>query len=245
MEIVSTGHGHVALGDCFDLLPLVEPASVDLVLADLPYAVTANKKDIAIDLSKLWPLFVRAAKPTTPYVFTAQMPFSFELYASKREWFRYDLVWDKALSTGFLNAKRAPLRLHEHVLVFCAGASVYNPQKSLGTPNHGWKKRDAQHGGANYGASTRAAYDRTDQKYPTSILHFRKPHPTVAKHPTEKPVELFEWLIKTYSNEGDVVLDPTCGSGTTAVACMNTNRRFIVMDKDSTCFETTKGRVLA
>lgn len=241
-HIVSTSQGHVALGDCLDLLTMCEPGSADMVLADLPYGVTQDSRDVPIDLTKLWPLLIRVAKANTAYVFTCQMPYLVELFLSQSAWYRYDIVWDKVLSTGFLNAKKQPLRTHETVLVFYAEQPVYNPQMTDGEPNHAWKKRNHD-GGENYGASTRAEYVASDKKHPTSVLHFKKPHPTVARHRTEKSVELFEWLIKTYTNEGAVVLDPTCGSGTTAEACVKSGRRFIVMDKDPECFDTTKTRL--
>lgn len=211
-----------------------------MVCADLPYGVT---RDVPIDLAKLWPLLVRVAKVNAAYVFTCQMPYLVELFLSNRAWYRYDLVWDKVLASGHLNAKKRPLRVHEHALVFWGNeAPPYNPQMTVGEPNHGWKKRN-ENGGENYGAAVRGEYVETDQKHPSSVLRFKKPHATAARHRTEKSVELFAWLIKTYTNEGAVVLDPTCGSGTTAEACVKTGRRFIVMDKDPECFEITKGRL--
>jgi DNA modification methylase len=243
-NIVAVDQGYVCLGDCLDLLPLLDAGSVDLVLADLPYAVTQHVNDVRIDLSKLWPLLLRAAKPEAAFVFTTQGTFTFEVYASQPNLFRYDLVWDKMLSTGHLNAKKMPLRAHENVLVFSRKPPTYNPQLVEGTPNHGWKKRSAS-GGANYGASQRAEFVSSNMKHPTSILRFQKPHAAVAAHRTEKPIELGAWIINTYTNANALVVDPTCGSGTTAVAARAAGRRFIVMDKDPECFAAVKSRMAA
>jgi len=235
----------VLTGNCLDLLAQVTDGSVDMVLCDPPYGLTQNPTDIPLDLKVLWEHLRRVGKPHTAYVFTAQMPYSFTLYESNRAWFRYDLCWDKVLVTGFLNAKKMPLRRHEHVLVFYGKPPVYHPQFTEGAPLHGWKSR-SRNTGRNYGeAAGRPAPDRagTTVKYPTSIVVASKAHASVAKHATEKPVELFSWLIRTYSDENALVLDPCVGSGTTAVAAQKTGRRFIVMDSDPACVKLTQDRL--
>ena len=212
------------------LLPTVTDHSIDLILSDLPYGVTRNKADIPIDLASLWTQFKRVIRPKGNIVLTAQKPFSLDLIASNRPWYRYDLIWDKVLTTGFLNANRQPLRRHEEVLVFYENFKTYNPQKKRGAINHSLGKITKNRGGQNYGEIINVAQDFTGMKYPTSILRYSKHHPSEAMHPTEKPVGLFEEMVRTYSNKGDTVLDPCIGSGTTAVACIRAARNFIGMD---------------
>lgn len=232
-------------GDCIEVMASIPSASVDMVLCDLPYGVTANEKEKRIDLAALWKQYLRVTKSTSAIVLTAQFPFSADLVHSQPKLFRYDLVWDKVLVSGHLNANRMPLRTHEHVLVFYDKQPTYNPQFTEGIPLHSEGFSTKPKGGMNYGRAIRPADVRagSTQKHPRSILTFQKPHPSVALHRTEKPVALFEWLIRTYTNEGDVVLDNCIGSGTTAVACKNLKRRFIGIDNDPECVETAKRRI--
>ena len=166
--------------------------------------------------------------------------FYVDLVNSNRKLFRYDLVWDKQLVSGFLNAKRMPLRQHEQIAVFYKKPPTYNPQFTQGQPLHtkGSKYKDKPVNNQNYGAFDAADDSRAGctEKYPTSILSFQKPHPSVAKHRTEKPVALLEYLIKTYTNENETVLDNCMGCGSTGVACINTNRNFIGMELDEDYF---------
>ena len=225
---VTLGHG-----DCLELLKQIPSGFVDLVLTDPPYEVTAHKRDVMIDPARLWAELLRIGKPTTPYVFTTQMPFTFELYAANKAMFRYDLVWDKVLPTGMFNAKRMPLRTHETILVFYAETPVYNPQFWEGEPNHSWSADTVGEdiGGQNYGSAARLPYEATNKKYPQSVVRVAKPHSTKTEYRTQKPVELFEWLIRTYSNDGAIVLDPCVGSGTTALAARMTNRLCVAMTR--------------
>jgi site-specific DNA-methyltransferase (adenine-specific) len=177
---------------------------------------------------------------------TSQQPFTTKVIAQFMGHFRYDLIWDKELVSGFLNAKRQPLRRHEVILVF-GSPKCYNPQMSKGKPLHsvGSSAGSDPKLNRNYGKfkiNSDARAGSTD-KYPTSIIHLRKPHPSIAVHPTEKPVELMEYLMRTYTNEGDTVLDPFMGSGTTGVAARNLNRNFIGIEMDPKYFEIAKNRI--
>ncbi len=237
----------VIFGDCLEVMKTIPDGSIDLVLSDLPYEVTQNKKDVKLDLRALWIQYKRVAKPNAAFVLTAQFPFSFDLYESNKKDFRYDLIWDKVLPSGHLNANRMPLRSHEHVLVFYRRQPTYNPQFTEGSPLHAEGKgslgKDVVH--QNYGKWNRLDDRRkgSTQKHSRSILRFPKPHASSALHPTQKSLDLFEWLVQTYSNEGDLVLDNCCGSGTTAVACKKMNRRFIAIDDDPRCIEITRQRL--
>jgi site-specific DNA-methyltransferase (adenine-specific) len=232
----------IILGDCLEKMKDIPDNSIDFILTDLPYGVTArNKWDSVIDFKELWKQWNRIKKPETVITLTAQNPFSTVLINSNPEQFRYDLVWDKILSSGFLNANRQPLRVHEYVLVFYDKLGVYNPQKIKGSPTHsrGIKNQTQTQ---NYGKYV-PSNNINDMKFPTSIIRLQKVQSGKCLHPTQKPVELFEYLIKTYSNEGDLVLDCCAGSGTTAIACLNTKRDYICIEKEPKYFEIMKNRI--
>jgi len=218
-------------GDCLELMKQIEDRSINLILCDLPYGVTQNKADKVIDLLKLWEQYKRIIKDDGIIVLTAQQPFTTDLINSNREMFKYELIWNKELPSGFLNANRQPLRVHENILIFYKNLGTYNPQKFKGNKNHskGSMKTDVNN---NYGVYGKV--DNTEElgemKHPQSIISFMKPHPSKAKHPTEKPVELAEWIIQSYSNEGDLILDNCIGAGWTAIACKKFNRNFIGID---------------
>ena len=215
-------------GDCLELMQEIPSQSVDLIFCDLPYGVTQNKYDKKIPLAPIWEQYKRIAKDKTPVILTSQFPFTIELINSNRNWFRYDLIWNKVLPSGFLNANRAPLRIHEHILVFYKKQSTYNPQFTRGRPSHskGLMRCDTNN---NYGKHGKIDNHKIhgNYKFPISILTFQKPHPSKARHRTEKPIELLSFIIKTYSNKGDLVLDNCMGSGVTAIACKMLNRNFI------------------
>lgn len=208
----------------------IEDKSIDLILCDLPYGVTANKDDVALPFDLLWEQYERVIKDNGAILLFGQGLFFIDLVNSNRKLFRYDLIWDKSLTTGFLNAKRQPLRRHEQIAVFYKKQPVYNPQFTEGKPLHGrgtaYKTKKLVNN--NYGdfAANDDVRKGTTQKYPTSIFSFKKPHPAASKHPTQKPVELLRELILTYSNEGDIVLDNCCGVGSTLIAAKKTGRRF-------------------
>ena len=226
----------------------IDNKSIDMILCDLPYGVTRNKKDTAIPFDDLWYQYERIIKDNGAIVLTAQGMFFIDLVNSNKKLFRYDLVWDKELTSGFLNANRQPLRRHENIAVFYKKQPIYNPQFTQGKPLHGkgtaYKTKELKN--HNYGNFAAVGDYRkgTTEKYPTSILRFPKPHPSTAVHPTQKSIELFEWLIKTYTNEGDLVLDNCMGSGTSVLACINTNRNFIGFEIDERYFNLAQNRML-
>ena len=235
-------------GDCLELMKGIPDGSIDMILCDLPYGATQNKKDVRLPFDQLWSAYERIIKNDGAIVLFGQGVFYVDLVNSNRKLFRYDLVWDKQLISGFLNAKRMPLRRHEQIAVFYKKLPTYNPQFTQGKPLHskGVSYKDKEHKNQNYGAFHMTDDNRagSTEKYPTSILSHAKSHPSVAKHPTEKPVALLEYLIKTYTNEGDVVLDNCMGSGSTGVACVNTGRDFIGMELDEGYFEVAKKRII-
>lgn len=229
-------------GNCFDVLPTLPSSSVQLFLCDLPYGVLNKQNphaswDKPLDLGVLWREMKRIGTPNCAYVFFASGLFTHDLIESNRKDFKYTLVWDKKVTTGFLNAKKQPLRRHEDIVVFYAKQCKYNPQFTKGTPSHirganATAKNDHVYGV--YSAPITKKY--TDDKYPTSILCFEKNKHTL-KHPTEKPVSILEWLIKTYTDEEDMVCDPTMGSGSCGEACLNLNRKFIGIEMDEIWYD--------
>lgn len=237
---------NIEMGDCLDKMSEVESASIDMILCDLPYGTTQNKWDSVLPLDDLWAQYRRIAKPNAPIVLTATQPFSSSLVMSNLKDFAYEWVWQKSKVTGVLNAKKQPLRSHEVILVFYRKPPIYNPQGLQAIS----KRRDAgnKRGGgtsSNYGAITEThdgCYEQTATGYPRSILNI--PSERCGHHPTQKPVALMEYLIQTYTNPGDVILDNTMGSGTTGVAAVNTGRRFIGIERDERYFEIASKRIL-
>lgn len=213
-------------------------ASVDLVLCDLPYGTTRNKWDCVLPLDLLWIEYRRVCRGAI--VLTAQAPFDKVLGASNIGMLRYEWIWQKTKATGHLNSKVQPMKNHENVLVFYSEFPTYNPQglisKAVPTIRKGGDN------GTNYGKSDKDALQEFEN-YPRSILPIASEGKTV--HPTQKPVALMEYLIRTYTNPGDVVLDNCMSSGTTGVACANTGRRFIGMEMDAGYFEVARGRIVA
>lgn len=224
------------LGDCLSSLPNIPNNSVDMVLADPPYGTTQCKWDSVIDLSAMWRELERVCKPNAAIVMTAAQPFSSILGASNIRNLRYSWVWEKSAATGHLNAKRMPMKNHEDVLVFYKKQPTYNPQ---GLQEFGKVTRRGGNGGC-YGKS---GVENLQQftNYPRTIQKFASEGKTV--HSTQKPTSLMEYLIKTYTNSGDTVLDITMGSGTTGVACINTGREFIGMEMDAEIFQVAKERI--
>lgn len=237
----------IHLGDCLEIMNDIKDESIDLILCDLPYGTTNNDKDIIIPFDELWKHYKRVIKENGAIVLFAQGLFYIDLVNSNRDMFRYDLIWDKILTTGFLNANRMPLRSHEQIAVFYKKQPTYNPQFVDGEPSHsrGTKYLTKEHVNQNYGNYTLMADDVTqnNKKHPKSILSFQKPHPSKALHRTEKSIECLEWLIKTYTNEGELVLDNTAGSGTTGIASINTKRNYILIEKDEEYYEVIKKRI--
>ena len=216
----------------------IPDGSVDMILCDLPYGTTQNKWDSVIPFEPLWEQYKRVIKPAGAIVLTAQTPFDKILGASNIEWLRYEWIWQKTKATGHLNSKKQPMKNHENVLIFYKNMTTYNPQglakKLVSTIRKGGNN------GTNYGKSDKDAIQEFEN-YPRSILEIQSEGKTI--HPTQKPVALMEYLIRTYTNEGDVVLDNCMGSGTTGIACINTERKFIGIEKDSDYFEIAKNRI--
>ena len=231
--------------DMFNILGDIEPQSVDLLLTDFPYG-TLNKKrnqwDRIIDYDRFWEHVSIICKPNCAIVSTAAQPFTSELISTNYTDFKYCLVWEKSKSTGYLNAKKQPMRSHEDIVVFYKKQPTYNPQFTSGKPyDKGKALRDA----TQYGKQTKSVHvkDTEGKRYPRSVLYFKTAEDEGKLHPTQKPIALFEYLIRTYSNEGDTILDPCMGSGTTGEACMNTNRKFIGIEKDCDYYQVASNRL--
>lgn len=222
--------------DCFEILPNIEKKSVDMVLVDLPYGQTSCSWDCMIDLKVMWKELKKCCKRNCTYVFFCTSKFGYKLIQSNEKWFRYDLVWEKSRKVGFLNANKMPLRQHEMMYVFTEKQGTYNPQKTEGKPYNNIGTETEL-----YRSCKRIPTINNGTRHPTSILKFNNPAKSL--HRTQKPVELCEWLIKTYSNEGDIVLDFTMGSGSTGVACKNTNRKFIGIEKGKDIYAIAEERL--
>jgi site-specific DNA-methyltransferase (adenine-specific) len=224
-------------------MDLIPDGSVDLILADPPYGTTACKWDAVIPFEPMWKQVWRVLKPNGAAVFTASQPFMSVLIAGQIERFKHDWVWQKSRPSGHLNAKKKPMLEHEGIAVFARLPVTYNPQMRKGLPNHvSAKPRMAVHSDC-YGEQNSVIEAITEDKYPKTILPFTVVSPTNNLHPTQKPVALMEYLIRTYTNEGETVLDFTMGSGTTGVACMNTGRRFIGIEQDEGYFKIAQKRI--
>lgn len=238
----------IVQGDCLQVMPQIPRGSIDMILCDLPYGVTAqNKWDQIIPVALLWEEYKRVIKPNGAIVLTATQPFASLLIGSNPKMFRYDLIWVKNNVTGFLNAKKMPLRQHESVLVFYEKLPVYNPQMSHGhNPVHAFTKLTSD--GSNYGKTKpKLSGGGSTSRYPTSVINIPviNNDDSEKTHPTQKPVALFEYLIRTYSNEGELILDNCIGSGTTAIACLNSKRRYIGIEMDATYVDVARRRVAA
>lgn len=228
------------LGDCLNLLPTLESNSVDMVLVDLPYGTTACKWDSIIPLDKLWEQYNRICKENGAMVFTAAQPFTTILAASNLESFRYEWIWEKPQGTNPMNAKVMPLKSHENILVFYRKKPVYNPQMWYSTPYSGFSSNTSKIGEVYGSAESKHRDNPEGSRYPKTILKFKQEK---GLHPTQKPVNLMEYFIKTYTNEGDTVLDNTMGSGTTGVACRRTNRNFIGIESDEKYYNVANHRI--
>lgn len=231
--------------DSFKLIERVPAKTVDLILEDMPYNTTQNNYEYEVDLELYWKTRLRILKPTGVIVLTAVQPLVSKLVISNYTMFKYDQIWEKTQPTGFLNAKKMPLRYYETILVFYDKGIVYNPilrdkPKFNIRPRHSGKEF-ANNG--NYGEFKHGDFREIeiDKSYPSNILKFENPQSRI--HPNEKPVGLFEYLIRTYTNEGDLVFDGFGGSGTTAIAAHKSKRNFIVFEKDKDFFDRAKSRL--
>ena len=226
-------------GDCLELMKNIPDKSIDMILCDLPYGTTHNKWDNVIPMESLWEQYNRIIKDHGAIVLFSQMPFGASLIMSNPKMFRYEWIWEKNQAAGCLNAKKMPLRKHENILVFYKHLPTYNPQGLIKLDEPIQEEGSANRNGKNYGVADKS-FIRTHKNYPTDIITFSKDS---GYHPTQKPVDLLEYLIKTYTNEGDVVLDNCMGSGSTGVACQNTNREFIGMELNEEYFNIAKERL--
>jgi site-specific DNA-methyltransferase (adenine-specific) len=229
-------------GDCLELMKDIPDKSIDAIIADLPYGMTKNNWDSVLPVDKLWEEYNRIIKDNGAIILFGNQPFSSTLIMSNLKMFRYSLVWEKNKFSDFLNAKRKPMKIHEDILIFYKKQPTYNIQYWYGEPYKRWNTQEAVDKQTNYGNHKLNVSESKDGKrLPTTVLKFnRVERPS---HPTEKPIDLMEWLIKTYTNENDTVLDNTMGSGTTGVACINTNRNFIGMELDDKYFEIAEKRI--
>lgn len=236
---------HLTCGDCLEVMKQMPAACVDMVLCDLPYGNTRNSWDKQIDMVALWEQYGRIVKPAGAIVLFGSGRFTAELMQSNARDWRYNLIWEKTTPTGFLNAKRMPLRCHEDILVFYRELPTYHPIMSKGvrkvsTAAH---KRNSK-SGSSYGKYDTVSYD-SDERYPRSVLHFATDKQKSALHPTQKPVALLEYLIRMYTDEGDLVLDNCMGSGSTAIACLNSGRRFEGIEINPDMFAIAEYRILS
>jgi len=227
-------------GDCLELLHNVTDDSVDMLLVDLPYGTTACKWDSIIPLDQLWEHYNRVCKKNAAMVFTAAQPFTTVLIQSNIKNFKYEWIWEKPQGTNPMHAKIMPLKSHENILLFCRGKPKYYPQMEQGTPYKAFSSNSAKIGEVYGGAKSKHRDNPEGTRYPKTVQRFKQDR---GFHPTQKPVSMMEYLIKTYSDEGDTVLDNTMGSGTTGVACKNLNRNFIGMEQDETYFKIAKDRI--
>ena len=229
-------------GDCLELIKTIPDGSVDMVLTDPPYGTTACKWDTIIPLEPMWEQLKRVTKKNGAIVMTASQPFTSVLVTSNLKMFKYCWVWNKRRPSNPMLAKKQCLKVHEDVCVFYGTFGTYNPQgvfETDGKPRGGVNPSSTELG---FGKSIKAPYKQTRSGYPKSILEFGTDN-TKNVHPTQKPVALMEYLIKTYTNEGDTVLDFTMGSGTTGVAAKNLGRSFIGIELDPTYFQIAKERI--
>lgn len=229
------------LGDCLKILKTIPNASVDLVLSDLPYEVTECDWDSLVDLDLLWPELLRVAKHNAAFVFTAVQPFTSMLVMSQPKLFRYDWVWEKGNATGFFNAKLMPLRAHESVLVFYRKLPTFNPQKTTGHPRRTAKRKSIN--SECYGKGVQVTEYNSTERYPRSVQFFSSDKQKANLHPTQKPVALMQYLIRSYSDAGETVLDVTMGSGTTGVAAIQEKRNFIGIEKNLKHYNTAAERL--
>lgn len=240
-------------GDCLEVMKGIPDGSVDLVLTDPPYGTTANKWDSVIDLDLMWEQIKRVIKPNGAIVMTASQPFTSKLIISNYKMFKYCWVWEKSKGSNFVHANFQPLKVHEDVCVFSFGGSaygskdpmVYNPQHKNGKPyNKGIGHSDNENlSGGLTKSKTLKLENLSGKRKPRSVIYNKTSESEGRFHPTQKPVELMEYLIKTYTNESETVLDFTMGSGTTGAACKNLNRKFIGIELDEAYFNIAKDRI--
>lgn len=235
-------------GDCLELMNNIPDKSVDMILCDLPYGTTQNKWDSVIPFEPLWKQYNRLIKDNGAIVLFGSEPFTSKLICSNIKNFKYNWVWQKNKCTGFLNAKKQPLNDNETISVFYKNQCIYNPQMTIAEKiyKRGLVIRDKEKNiqqSDNYGEQKSFYQIDSGLRYPKRIQYFNNNDTQNQFHPTQKPVELCEYMIKTYTNENDIVLDNCMGSGSTGVACINTNRKFIGIELDNTYYDIAKKRI--
>jgi len=231
---------NIYLGDCLDIMPHIEDGSIDMILCDLPYGTTNCKWDVIIPFEPLWKEYKRIIKNNGAIVLTASQPFTSLLIASNIELFKYELIWEKTIGSGQLNIKHQPLRVHENILVFYTKIPVYNEQKTIGTPYS--ISRKAGYKSDMYNQQKSSYKNNEGFRHARSVIKISNPR-IKGGHPTQKPLELFEYLIKVYTNENDLVLDNCIGSGTTAVAATNLNRQFVGIESNNEFYDKAVKRI--
>ena len=236
----NSGKVRLFLGDCLDILPQLEDNSVDMILCDLPYEKTACSWDSIIPLESLWNEYHRIAKENAAMVFTAVQPFTTFLINSNLKNFRYEWIWEKPQGTNPLNKDFMPLRSHENILVFYRKPPTYNPQMEKGSPYKGFQSQKSLIGEIYGSVKSKHRNNEEGTRFPKTVLKFPQEK---GLHPTQKPVPLMEYLIKTYTNESDVILDNTMGSGTTGVAAIKAKRKFIGIEKDKIYYDISVKRI--
>lgn len=249
MHMMDLKNFDLKLGDCLSLMDEILDNSVDFICCDPPYGTTSIKWDEVLDFNRMWEQYGRILKPKGVICLFGSQPFSAQLICSKLDWFRYELVWNKNKCGSPGLAKYRPMKTHENILIFYKETGgTYNPQMEKGEPYsrtsknpEGYVGRKNDHG---YGLKPRKSFSNNGTRYPKSVLNISRDFSAQQQvHPTQKPVPLMEWLIRTYSNEGEIVLDNCMGSGSTGVAAINTGRKFIGMESNSEYYEISRQRI--
>lgn len=232
--------------DCLAGMNKIPDKSIDMILCDLPYGTTRNKWDSILPLGLLWEQYERVIKDNGAIVLTAQTPFDKVLGASNLKLLKYEWIWEKDRATGHLNANKMPMKAHENILVFYRKLPTYNKQITYGHKPMNVSYCKGDYNQTNYGSyKHKPNTERRETRLPRSVIKHNvvKTPKNYKRHPTQKPLSLFEYLIKTYTNEGEIVLDNCMGSGTTAIACMNTNRNFIGFELDESYYKASLERI--
>ena len=236
---------HIKQGDCLELMKDIPDGSVDMILCDLPYGTTACKWDVIIPFEPLWEQYRRVIKMGGAVALFCKQPFTSLVVQSNLDWWRYELIWQKEKGTDFGHANHKPLNAHENIEIFYNKQPTYNKQMLKGTPYTKKNNRNNDKTDLNFSSDNSGIWVNKGERTPVSVLKFARDNIHKGKnlHPTQKPVKLLEWLIKSYTNEGETVLDNCMGSGSTGVACVNTNRNFIGYELDEEYFKIAKERI--
>lgn len=229
-------------GDCLQIMGNIESNSIDSIMTDMPYEVSNCKWDFIIPIEPLWKQYKRILKKNGVIVLTAVQPFSSMLIMSNLEWFKYELIWEKQQGTNPLLSKKQPMRCHENILIFSNGTHTYNPQMRKGKPYYKFESKTQTTGEIIGSVKSKHKDNPEGLLFPRSVLYFKNERKQNI-HPVQKPLELFDYLVKTYTNEGDLILDNAAGSGTTAVAAINNKRNFIIIEKDESYYQKAKLRI--